>query len=78
MGRGPEDPRPFAEIVARMAKHHHLPWRMSMLVEGGGKNMMRLKAGFATFLGFVPSNRQISLAFKALRLLQESNAVVLV
>jgi len=78
MAIGPEDPRPFAEIVAKLAQHHHLPWRMSMLVEGGGKNMMRLKAGFATVLGFVPSNKQIHQAFTALRHLRETNTDVLV
>ena len=75
---GPEDARPFAELVGKLAHHHHLPWRMSMLVEGGGKNMMRLKSIFATVLGFVPSNRQIHQAFTALRLMRENNTDVLV
>ncbi len=65
MTLGPEDARPFAEIVARL-NATHVPWRMSMLVEGGGRNMMAIKKVFATLLGFVPSNRQVFKAFEGL------------
>ena len=74
---GPEDPRPFAEIVARLNATHH-PWRMSMLVEGGGRNMMALKRAASTILGFVPSNRQIYLAFMALKRIRDDNQDILV
>ena len=53
---GPEDARPFMELVPRLAAAHN-PWRMSMLVEGGGRNMMAFKKAAATILGFVPANR---------------------
>lgn len=69
---GPEQPKPFAELVGRL-NAAHLPWRMSMLVEGGGKNMMALKKIIATILGFVPANKQIFEAFEALRLLRHNN-----
>ena len=75
---GPEEtPRPFAEIVARLNATHH-PWRMSMLVEGGGRSMMALKRAAATILGFVPSNRQIYLAFMALKRIRDDNQDILV
>jgi intracellular multiplication protein IcmB len=74
---GPEDPRPFAEIVARLNSTHN-PWRMSMLVEGGGRNMMAFKRAVCTILGFVPSNRQIYLAFLALKRIRDDNEDILV
>ena len=69
---GPEDPRPFAEIVGRL-NAHITPWRMSMLVEGGGRNMMAFKKAAATILGFVPSNRQIYQAFLGLKRIRDDN-----
>jgi intracellular multiplication protein IcmB len=74
---GPEDPRPFAEIVSRLNATHN-PWRMSMLVEGGGSNMMAFKRAAATILGFVPGNKQIYLAFLALKRIRDDNEDILV
>ena len=74
---GPEDPRPFAEIVARM-NATHTPWRMSMLVEGGGQNMMMFKKVVATLLGFVPANKQIFNAFTELSRMREENTDITV
>ncbi len=69
---GPEDARPFAELVARL-NATHTPWRMSMLVEGGGRNMMRFKNVAATLLGFVPTNKPIFNAFDELSRMREGN-----
>lgn len=69
---GPEDARPFAEIAARM-NATHVPWRMSMLMEGGGRNMMTFKKISATLLGFVPSNKQIFKAFEGLDAMRSDN-----
>ena len=74
---GPEDPRPFAEIVARL-NATHTPWRMSMLVEGGGRNMMLFKKIVATLLAFVPSNKQIFQAFTELTHMTETNRDIMV
>ena len=74
---GPEQARPFAEIVARLNATHS-PWRMSMLVEGGGRNMMAFKRAAATILGFVPSNRQIYNAFMELKRIRDDNVDILV
>ena len=74
---GPEDPRPFAEIAARL-NATHTPWRMSMLVEGGGRNMMSFKKVVATLLGFVPSNKQIFNAFSELSRMREHNTDITV
>ena len=72
MSVGPEDPRPFVELIAKLARDH-IPWRVSMLVESGGRSGMMLKQIAATLLGFVPGNRQIFEAFEALRKLQHDN-----
>ncbi len=72
MTLGPEDPRPFAEIAARL-NATHVPWRMSMLIEGGGRNMMAFKKTVATLLGFVPGNRQIFTAFEELGRMRQDN-----
>ena len=72
MSVGPEDPRPFVELIAKLARDH-IPWRVSMLVESGGRSGMMLKQIAATLLGFVPGNRQIFEAFDALRKLQHDN-----
>ncbi len=69
---GPEDPRPFAEIAARL-NAHHIPWRVSMLVEGGGRNMMAFKKMVSTLLGFVPGNKPIYNAFTELAAMREAN-----
>jgi len=74
---GPEDPRPFAEIVSRLNSTHN-PWRMSMLVEGGGRNMMAFKKAAATILGFVPANRQIYQAFLELKRIRDDNIDIVV
>ena len=74
---GPEDARPFAEIAARL-NATHTPWRMSMLVESGGRNMMMFKKVVATLLGFVPSNKQIFQAFSELTHMHEKNADIMV
>ena len=74
---GPEDPRPFAEIVSRLNSTHN-PWRMSMLVEGGGRNMMAFKKAAATILGFVPANKQIYQAFLELKRIRDDNIDIVV
>ena len=68
----PDDARPFAKIVARL-NAAQIPWRMSMLVEGGGRNMMAIKKVFSTLLGFVPSNRQVFKAFEGLDHMRSEN-----
>ena len=72
MSVGPEDPRPFVELIAKLARDH-IPWRVSMLVESGGRSAMMMKQIAATLLGIVPGNRQIFEAFDALRKLQHDN-----
>jgi len=72
MSVGPEDARPFAELVGRLAGDR-IPWRMSLLVEGGGQSMMAVKQLIATILGWIPANKQIFEAFSALRRLKEEN-----
>ena len=74
---GPEDARPFAELAGRL-NATHTPWRMSMLVESGGRNMMMFKKVAATLLGFIPSNKQVFEAFNALGHMHETNQDIMV
>ena len=53
MTLGPRHPRPFAELIARLAEAE-LPFRFSLLIEGGGLEGIdaRLKRVAASFLAF--------------------------
>lgn len=61
MELGPENPRPFAELVADLNRAR-IPWRARMLMEGGGAAMYGFKNTAAAILGF-GNNRKI---FRAL------------
>jgi intracellular multiplication protein IcmB len=71
----PEDARPFSELVSRLASGH-IPWRISTWIESGGSTAMTLKAVGAEIGGFVPGNKLIANAFKALRSMKETTAEV--
>ena len=71
----PEDPRPFSELVSRLASGH-IPWRISTWIESGGSVAMSLKAVGAEIGGFVPGNKLIASAFKSLRAMKEATAEV--
>ena len=66
MAVGPEDPRPFVELSARLGKDG-IPWRAAFAVEGGGRNAMQVKEIAATFFSMFPGNADIRRAFEALR-----------
>lgn len=48
---GPENPRPFAELVAALATSR-IPWRISILMEGGGDHAFSFKRTVAGVIGF--------------------------
>ncbi len=67
---GPEDTRPFAELVARLAAVN-VPWRVSMWIEGGGGVYTAFKSTIATMLAFDPTNRSVQRAFEGLRAMKQ-------
>jgi intracellular multiplication protein IcmB len=52
---GPEDPRPFAELVARLGQDR-IPWRAAFLLEGCGPGAMQIKELGAEFVSMFPGN----------------------
>jgi intracellular multiplication protein IcmB len=66
MNIGPEDPRPFVELIAA-AGRDRIPWRCSIILEGAGRGAMQLKSVSASFLSMFPSNNDLRRAFKFLQ-----------
>jgi intracellular multiplication protein IcmB len=72
MAIGPEDPRPFIELATALGRDR-IPWRGSIVIEGGGRNAMAMKEIGASFLAMFPSNGDLRRAFAALRHEREQN-----
>ena len=72
MAVGPEDPRPFVELVAWLGQDR-IPWRGSFVIEGGGKAAMAIKEIGASFLAMFPANGDLRRAFAALRQAREQD-----
>ena len=66
MNIGPEDPRPFVELAATLGQDR-IPWRMSIVIEGGGRASMQVKDIGASFLAMFPGNNDLRRAFAYLR-----------
>ena len=66
MNIGPEDPRPFVELAATLGQDR-IPWRMAVLIEGGGRASMQIKDIGASFLAMFPGNADLRRAFAFLR-----------
>ena len=71
MNIGPEDPRPFVELAANVGQDR-IPWRMSVLIEGGGRSAMQMKDVAASFLAMFPGNSDLRRAFAFLRHAKET------
>ena len=67
---GPEDPRPFVELAATLGQDR-IPWRVAILLEGGGKTSMQFKDIGASFLSMFPGNADLRRAFAFLREVRE-------
>lgn len=74
---GPEDARPFSELVPRLADAH-IPWRMSTWIEGADATSMMTKEIFSGLLGFEPTAKSIATAFEALKAMKEKTAEIAV
>ena len=74
MAIGPEEPKPFIELAAALGRDR-LPWRASVIVEGGGRTAMQVKEIGATFASLFPgtSNGDLRRAFAALKQEREQN-----
>jgi intracellular multiplication protein IcmB len=72
MNIGPEDPRPFVELSATLGLDR-IPWRASLLIEGGGKTAMQFKDIGASFLSMFPGNADLRRAFAFLREAKEND-----
>ena len=66
MQLGPEDVRPFVELSSWLGQDR-IPWRVSIVIEGGGKAAMQLKDVGASFLSMFPGNADLRRAFAFLR-----------
>ena len=74
---GPEDPRPFIELSAPLGRDR-IPWRASVVIEGGGRTAMMLKEVAASFLSMFPANRDLQRAFQGLREAREQDGHIAV
>ena len=70
MNLGPEDPRPFMELVATLGRDR-IPWRAAIVVEGCGRSARQLKDIGASFLSMFPGNNDLRRAFAFLRQARE-------
>ncbi len=70
MNIGPEDPRPFVELAAVLGQDR-IPWRMAVVIEGGGRGGMQVKDVGASFLSMFPGNADLRRAFAFLREMRE-------
>jgi len=66
MNLGPEDVRPFVELSSWLGQDR-IPWRATVVIEGGGKAGMLFKDFGAGFLSFLPGNAELRRAFEFLR-----------
>jgi intracellular multiplication protein IcmB len=69
MSIGPQDVRPFSELLNRMIQSKEFPWRVSFMVEGNGlSGAMQVKSTLAAIVGFTNSeNKQIRDAISAMQ-----------
>ena len=70
MDLGPEDPRPFMELIATLGRDR-ISWRASIVVEGCGRSAMQIKDIGASFLSMFPGNADLRRAFAFLRQARE-------
>lgn len=73
---GPDEPRRFSDLMARVAEHR-IPWRMSMVIEGGGEQALAIKGEVAGIFSWASQhNNQIYKAYKGLKEIAENEPVV--
>ena len=63
---GPEDPRPFVELVATLGQDR-IPWRAAFILEGCGSSAMQMKDIGASFLSMFPGNADLRRALEFIR-----------
>lgn len=76
MTLGPMEPAPFPQIMNRLVDAD-IPWRMSILIEGGGAATVAMRAFAATMLGITNAlNKQIKFSLEGLQVLARREPVV--
>lgn len=76
MTLGPMEPAPFTQILNRLVDAD-IPWRMSILLEGGGASAVAMRAFAATMLGITNAlNKQIKFSLEGLERLARREPVV--
>jgi intracellular multiplication protein IcmB len=75
---GPQEVRPFAELLNRMVMSNEFPWRVSFLLEGNGLGGgMSMKSTLAAIVGFSNSeNAQIRDAIRAMQDYKQDGGIV--
>ncbi len=74
MNIGPEDPQPFVKLSSTLGLDR-IPWRVAIVMEGGGKGSMQIKDLGASFLAMFPGNADLRRSFKFLREAAEENHI---
>ena len=75
---GPQEIRPFSELLNRMIMNGEFPWRVSFLVEGNGlSGAMSIKNTLASIVGFTNSeNLQIKDAIRSLQQMKQEGEII--
>lgn len=78
MSIGPQELRPFSDLLQRLIMGGEFPWRVSFLIEGNGlSGSMNIKSTLAGVLGFSNSeNKQIRDAIRGLMELKNEGEVI--
>lgn len=71
-----DEPKRFSDLFARMAEFK-IPWRYSMIIEGGGINTLAMKGELAGLFQWASShNKQIHRAYKELKEISLNEPIV--
>ena len=75
---GPQEIRPFSELLNRMIMNGEFPWRVSFLIEGNGlSGAMSIKNTLASVVGFTNSeNLQIKDAIRSLQQMKQEGEII--
>jgi len=78
MSIGPQEIRPFSELLNRMIQSKEFPWRVSYLIEGNGlSGGMQIKSTLAAIVGFSNSeNLQIRDAIRAMTQKKDNGEII--
>ncbi len=73
MELGPQEPQPFSALFSTIDRE--MPWRVRIDLNPGGLNEMRARQMMVSFVGMLPSNRQIRQSFSDLNERSKEDAI---